>query len=88
MSTAMKIDQEGDQLGPGVYRHYKGGLYRFLFTATEEEKQRLVVVYLSLESGRIWTRPADSWVGCVKDEDGKTTRRFQRMIVQDDLGGL
>ena len=87
MTTAMKTALEGDQLGPGVYRHYKGGLYRFLFTATEEATKKLVVVYLSLESGRIWTRPAESWVETVTVE-GKKVRRFQRMDVDDDLWGL
>lgn len=48
---------------PGVYQHYKGGFYRALFLAKEEERSKedlgpfFVVVYVSLAHGTIWTRP-------------------------------
>ncbi len=44
----------------GVYIHYKGGRYKALFTAWDSnspEKLREVVVYVSLTTGKIFTRP-------------------------------
>ncbi len=43
----------------GIYRHYKGGLYRVLFVAHESTNAREgngVVVYVSLKTGRINVR--------------------------------
>lgn len=44
----------------GVYRHYKGGLYRVLFTAREATNgaytDRSVVVYVSLAFGHVNVR--------------------------------
>lgn len=44
---------------PGLYKHYKGGLYRVLFTAWESTNGRPreeVVVYVSLEKGTVNVR--------------------------------
>ncbi|MDT7922998.1 MAG: DUF1653 domain-containing protein [Thermus sp.] len=30
---------------PGIYRHYKGGLYRVLFLARHSETEEAMVVY-------------------------------------------
>jgi hypothetical protein len=44
-----------------LYRHYKGGLYEKLHDATHSETQEPVVVYRSVETGRVWVRPAAMW---------------------------
>lgn len=43
----------------GIYKHFKGGFYRVLFTAqesTNDRAGRAVVVYISLTNGKIHTR--------------------------------
>lgn len=40
-----------------IYRHFKGGYYLVLSTATVEDTQEEVVVYQSLQDGKVWTRP-------------------------------
>ena len=45
---------------PGVYKHWKGGLYRALFLARDsvsEQKGRLLVIYISMTNGNVYARP-------------------------------
>lgn len=45
---------------PGLYIHYKEGLYKALFLATDSNspsKDRLLVIYVSLSTGVIFSRP-------------------------------
>lgn len=60
----------------GLYRHFKGGLYRVLYTARHSETLEEMVVYQALygEMG-IWVRPAAMWAEEVEQE-GKTQPRF------------
>lgn len=53
---------EQDGLAPGRYRHFKGGEYQLLCTATHSETQESMVVYRALygEKG-LWVRPAAMW---------------------------
>ena len=50
------------ELKPGLYRHFKGNLYRLLYVAKHSETLELMVVYQALygEMG-IWVRPARMW---------------------------
>lgn len=58
---------------PGVYRHYKGNLYRLLFVAKDSgnnspTQNEDIAVYVSLyESGRISTRPMSEFLETVID---------------------
>ncbi|MDD4850298.1 MAG: DUF1653 domain-containing protein [Gemmiger sp.] len=64
------------QILPGVYRHFKGNLYRVLFTATHSETGEAMVVYQPLYgAGGYWVRPAAMWNELVT-RDGKTSCRF------------
>ena len=63
-----------------IYRHYKGGLYRVLFNATESTNARVnerrplgVVVYVSLTTGDVHVRDADEFHGHLA---GRATKRF------------
>ena len=49
-------------LKPGLYRHFKGNLYRLLYVAKLSEKLEPMVVYQALygEMG-VWVRPAAMW---------------------------
>ena len=75
---------------PGVYRHYKGGLYYAMTLAWANEvsdPRELVVVYLSLTTGAWHTRPYssstyDAWTDRVQIRSPErpqvySVRRFQ-----------
>ena len=64
------------ELKPGLYRHFKGNLYRLLYVAKHSETQEPMVVYQALygEMG-IWVRPASMWNEWV-DRDGYHGPRF------------
>ena len=49
-------------LKPGLYRHFKGNLYRLLYVAKHSETLEPMVVYQALygEMG-VWVRPAAMW---------------------------
>ena len=47
---------------PGLYRHFKGNLYRLLYVAKHSETLEEMVVYQALYDDRgIWVRPAAMW---------------------------
>ena len=62
---------------PGIYRHFKGDhLYEALCVAYDsEDHERRLVVYRSLESGKTWVRPYESFVSDVERE-GYSGPRF------------
>ncbi len=62
---------------PGKYRHYKGGEYELLFTATHSETLEKLVIYRALYGDRgIWARPAQMWNEKV-DQGGQSVPRFE-----------
>lgn len=70
---------------PGVYRHYKGGLYTALFLVTHHETREPMVVYVSHEKGHMncrplngWSSDSDAWNDAVEHE-GKWVPRFERI---------
>ena len=58
------------ELQPGIYRHFKGNLYKLLYVAKHSETLEPMVVYQALygEMG-IWVRPAAMWAEQVDRED-------------------
>lgn len=65
------------QLKPGVYRHFKGNLYRLIAVARHSETLEDMVVYQALYGeGGFWVRPAAMWNEHV-EKDGYTGPRFQ-----------
>ena len=64
------------ELKPGLYRHFKGNLYRLLYVAKHSETLEDMVVYQALygEQG-IWVRPASMWSEHV-ERDGYSGPRF------------
>lgn len=40
-----------------IYKHYKGGKYILLNTATHSETKERLVVYKSLTDNQVWCRP-------------------------------
>ena len=64
------------ELRPGLYRHFKGNLYRLLYVAKHSETLEEMVVYQALygEQG-IWVRPASMWNEHL-ERDGYSGPRF------------
>lgn len=60
------------------YRHYKGGEYEVAATGFLEDSLTPCVVYRSLETGIVWVRSADDFLGVVTLENGQQPR-FQLM---------
>jgi hypothetical protein len=62
----------------GLYKHYKGTVYRMLMTAlfTESEEEKWFVIYKNEEKdGPNYARPIEMWTEKVKHE-GKIVSRF------------
>ena len=64
------------ELRPGLYRHFKGNLYKLLYVAKHSETLEEMVVYQALygEQG-IWVRPASMWNEHI-ERDGYSGPRF------------
>ena len=67
------------QIQPGLWRHFKGNLYRVQGIALHCETGEKMVVYQALygEHG-LWVRPASMWLEQVERED-YTGPRFVRV---------
>lgn len=66
-----------ESIQTGRYRHFKGGEYRVLGTATHSETAEVLVVYRALYGEQaLWVRPLSMWLETVQYQ-GKTVSRFQ-----------
>lgn len=78
--------------GPGVYYHYKGGMYFVLGLAehTEEKQGEDKVVYIHLKSGKMYVRPLVNFNEKVYKWDSVEWKeghvRFQRVSKFDSKG--
>lgn len=66
------------EIKTGLYRHFKGGLYRVIGTGLHSETQEQLVVYKSTLDGWIWLRPVSMWSDIVEYE-GASVQRFTFM---------
>jgi hypothetical protein len=58
--TRATDNTEQETIETGLYRHYKGGLYKVFGTARHSETLELLVVYEALyknDLGQLWVRP-------------------------------
>lgn len=63
----------------GIYRHFKGGLYKVINLAFHSETEETMVLYMKLyEDYSLWVRPLDLFQG-EKLVDGVAVKRFERM---------
>jgi len=61
---------------PGIYRHFKGNLYRLIAIARHSETLEEMVVYQALYEGRgMWVRPLAMWSEIV-ERGGEKVPRF------------
>lgn len=86
MEAARSVPQWGPQVTAAelvpedgrLYRHYKAGaLYRVITTsAAESNPDVLMITYISLETGKRWTRPLSQWDEPVLWPDGVRRARY------------
>ncbi|MFW7269176.1 DUF1653 domain-containing protein [Gluconacetobacter sp. Hr-1-5] len=62
---------ETERTRPGLYRHYKGGLYTLICVGRHSETEEWLVTYRSEARGDYWVRPLAMWV-----EDVEGVPRF------------
>lgn len=55
---------------PGLYRHFRGGLYRVLDVAQHSETGEALVLYRSEADQVLWARPISSFNACVLPDSG------------------
>ena len=70
------------EIQPGLWRHFKGNLYRVQGIALHSETGEEMVVYQALYGERgLWVRPAKMFFETV-ERGGKTMKRFE--LVEDE----
>ena len=67
---------------PGVYRHFKGGMYLALMLGKDSETAGDVVIYcpLYVKEGikpTVWVRSLEDFMGLKEFEDGTKVIRFE-----------
>jgi hypothetical protein len=68
------------------YRHFKGGIYKFVGIAKDSESQKEMVVYQAVYGERqMWVRPKEMFFGEVV-RDGKRMLRFQELSDEEAIG--
>ena len=61
----------------GIYRHYKGNLYKALYIAKHTETEEPLAIYQALYGDYgIWARPLDMFLDDVILPDGSVVPRF------------
>ena len=67
------------EIQPGLWKHFKGNLYRVMYVALHSETGEEMVVYQALYGQRgMWVRPASMWLAHV-ERDGYSGPRFVRL---------
>jgi hypothetical protein len=68
----LKVIKSGQQ-----FRHYKGGIYTFLYLARHSETEEWLVVYQT-STGSVWVRPYDMFFETIQ-VDGQLVERFTKI---------
>ena len=79
------MENINETVRPGIYRHFKGGIYRVLGIAKHSEDLSPMVIYQSCKDDSYWVRPAAMWNETV-ERDGETKLRFT--YVGETLDGI
>ena len=82
------VDKKNKEIVPGIYKHYKGGSYKVLFTAKDTESEEEMVVYYHVgQEDKIWARPKKIFEEFVTIEDKKIPRFVLLEKCHDDING-
>lgn len=68
----------------GLYRHFKGGFYKVDCIAQHTETDEPMVVYTSLETGLIWTRPLSMFTSKTDKEKYPNAQQEYRFELIDE----
>jgi len=64
---------------PGLYRHYKGALYRVLDCVRHSETEEVLVLYRALYGDfDLWVRPVTMFMETI-ERNGQVIARFDRL---------
>ena len=78
----MDLSEQAKSFKPGLYKHWKGGMYRALFVANDsEDLEKEFVVYESLEKRAMRIRPLEMFLEEI-ERDGYKGPRF--VLVKED----
>ena len=62
----------------GIYRHYKGNMYKALYVALHTETEEPLAIYQALYGDeKIWARPLEMFLDEVVLSDGSVVPRFE-----------
>lgn len=71
-------------LQPGIYKHYKGSLYKVMGVARHSETEEQLVVYTALYGDfGLWVRPLEMFVETVQIAD-RQIQRFEFVESSDE----
>lgn len=81
MRAQLRADNSSVTVSPGIYQHYKGGLYRVIGVAHHSESRDQLVLYQSLADNQLWARPLRMFTESVF-LNGRYQLRFERVADQ------
>ena len=69
----------------GIYKHFKGNLYKVLYIAynSENHDEKLVVYEALYDDHKIWVRPYDMFTSKVDKEKYPSVEQEYRFSLQD-----
>ena len=68
---------------PGLFRHFKGGIYLVHGVVTHTETSETFVHYQEYPNGELWIKPLDLWYKEVILEDGSRPVRYRRISKEE-----
>lgn len=78
-----------DRIDPGIFvRHFKGGIYEIVGVAGHSETGEDLVIYRSLESGRVFARPKDMFLSPVDREKYPEAKQIMRFEAIGDASSV
>lgn len=70
---------------PGIYRHFKGALYKVIHTARHSETEEVFVVYHPLDMPESWWIRPEPMFNEMVERDGRMIKRFELIeIMKED----
>lgn len=66
------------KIRPGLWQHYKGGVYVVYGTAKHSETLETLILYHTYaDPSNAWARPLEMWFETVEDKKGNHVPRFK-----------